>query len=45
MDNEIQVTVSMGVSSFNEVGKAENMFQRADEKLYKSKGIGKNKVS
>lgn len=45
MDNEIQVTVSIGVSSFNEVGQVENMFQRADEQLYKSKEIGKNKVS
>lgn len=45
MDNQIKVTVSMGVSSFNEAGKAENMIQRADEKLYKSKYEGKNKVS
>lgn len=45
MNNEIKITVSMGVSSFNEVGKAENMIQRADEKLYISKYEGKNKVS
>lgn len=45
MDNEVKVTVSMGVSSFNEAGKAENMIQRADEKLYQSKEKGKNMVS
>jgi len=45
MDNEVQVTVSMGVSSSNETSNMQSMIYKADERLYESKNSGKNKVS
>lgn len=44
MDNDIKVTVSVGVSSSNESSNMEAMICNADERLYESKNSGKNKV-
>ena len=45
MGNEIQVTISIGVSSFDESSDFINMIQLADERLYRSKNEGKNMIS
>lgn len=44
VDEEVTLTVSMGVSSFNEVSGIEEMIKLADARLYYSKNKGKNRV-
>lgn len=39
-----KVTISMGISSFNKGDRAEDLVRRADEKLYRAKRQGKNRV-
>lgn len=41
---EMQVTVSLGVTSIQENDTEESVFQRADQALYKAKSLGKNQV-
>ena len=45
MEKEVKVTVSMGISTFNEVEDINEMIKKADERLYRSKDKGKNRVS
>lgn len=40
----IQVTLSGGLASFAEVDRAEQVFERADQALYRAKGAGRNRV-
>lgn len=44
MGNEVQVTCSVGVASFDEACDYLSMIQIADERLYLSKRMGKNRV-
>jgi len=44
-EKEVQVTVSMGVSAYNEDGETKTeIIAKADEALYQAKATGKNKV-
>lgn len=45
MGNEVQVTCSVGVATYDESSDYLSMIQIADERLYLSKRMGKNKVS
>ncbi|SNS60104.1 PAS domain S-box-containing protein/diguanylate cyclase (GGDEF) domain-containing protein [Anaerovirgula multivorans] len=42
---ELKITISLGVSSFDEAANVNNLFQNADKNLYCSKNEGKNKVT
>lgn len=42
---ELRLTVSIGISSFNEGEKAAEIIKKADERLYQSKNKGKNMIS
>lgn len=45
-DMKVNITASFGISTFPEDGKSiDDLLIKADERLYKSKGLGKNKVS
>lgn len=44
MDNQIRITLSIGVSSFNEADNIGDMIHLADERLYLSKREGKNRI-
>lgn len=41
MGNQISITISIGVSCFNEANSIENMIHLADERLYQSKRVDK----
>ncbi len=42
--DKIQVTISMGISEFNNSETGEELFERADKALYEAKSSGRNKV-
>ncbi|MBU2436252.1 MAG: diguanylate cyclase [Candidatus Omnitrophica bacterium] len=44
-DNNYKVTISLGVSSFNSQDNEETVIKRADQGLYKSKELGRNRVA
>ena len=44
LDQEVKVTISLGVSELTEADSAEMMIKRADEALYQAKRTGRNKV-
>ncbi len=43
--NKISVTVSGGVASFEEAESINDLLEKADQRMYKSKSKGKNKIS
>jgi len=43
-DKELRITSSIGVSIFEEGDNLEKLFKRADERVYRAKALGRNRV-